>query len=46
MFRNKLSVEQIDNLKNKRTDGKSDRLADGMGLWINITTKQTKQFSL
>ena len=44
MFRNRLSVVQIDNFRNMRTDGKSDRLSDGMGLWLNVTTKQTKQF--
>jgi hypothetical protein len=44
MFRNRLTVTQIDNFKNKRIDGKSARLSDGMGLWLNVTTKQTKQF--
>ena len=44
MFHNRLTVAQIDNFINKRTDGKSARLSDGMGLWLNVTTKQTKQF--
>ena len=44
MFRNRLTITQIDNFINKRTDGKSARLSDGMGLWLNVTTKQTKQF--
>jgi len=44
MFRNVLTHAQIDNFINKRADGKSSRLSDGMGLWLNITTNQTKQF--
>ena len=44
MFRNVLTDAQIGNFINKRTDGKSARLSDGMGLWLNVTTKQTKQF--
>ena len=44
MFKNKLTVDQIDNFINQRSDEKSDRLSDGMGLWLNITNKQTKQF--
>ena len=44
MFNNKLTADQIDNFINQRSDGKSDRLSDGMGLWLNITNKQTKQF--
>ena len=44
MFHNKLTVALIDNFVNKRIDGKSSRLSDGMGLWLNVTTNQTKQF--
>jgi len=44
VFKNKLTVDQIDNFINQRSDEKSDRLSDGMGLWLNITNKQTKQF--
>ena len=44
MFKDKLTVNQIDNYINQRSDEKSDRLSDGMGLWLNITNKQTKQF--
>ena len=44
MFRNKLTVAQIDNFRNNRNDGKPARLSDGMGLWLNVTTNQTKQF--
>jgi len=44
VFINKLTVDQIDNFINQRSDEKSDRLSDGMGLWLNITNKQTKQF--
>ena len=44
MFRNRLTVAQIDNFINNRNDGKPARLSDGMGLWLNVTTNQTKQF--
>jgi L-glutamine-phosphate cytidylyltransferase len=44
MFRNRLTVAQIDNFINNRIDGKPARLSDGMGLWLNVTAKQTKQF--
>ena len=44
MFRNRLTIAQIDNFINNRVDGKPARLSDGMGLWLNVTAKQTKQF--
>ena len=44
MVHNRLTDEEIENFINERTDGKSHRLSDGMGLWLNVTKKQTKQF--
>jgi len=44
MFLNRLTVPQIDNFINQRIDGKSARLSDGMGLWLNVTIKQSRQF--
>jgi L-glutamine-phosphate cytidylyltransferase len=44
MFKNKLTVTLIDDFINKRVDLKASRLSDGMGLWLNVTAKQTKQF--
>ena len=44
MFLNRLVNAQINSFINKRNDGKSSRLSDGMGLWLNVTSKQTKQF--
>jgi len=44
MVQNRLTDEKIANFINERTDGKPHRLSDGMGLWLNVTKKQTKQF--
>jgi L-glutamine-phosphate cytidylyltransferase len=44
MFSNKLTKEIIESYKNNRTDQKSERLSDGMGLWLRITPSQSKQF--
>ena len=44
MFKNKLTTTLINEFINKRADLKAVRLSDGMGLWLNVTAKQTKQF--
>ena len=44
MFTKKLTTEIIDNFVNKRDDQKSERLSDGMGLWLRVTSAQSKQF--
>jgi L-glutamine-phosphate cytidylyltransferase len=44
MFIRKLTTEIIDNFVNKRDDQKSERLSDGMGLWLRVTASQSKQF--
>ena len=44
MFNNELTTEIIDNFINKRNDNKPERLSDGMGLWLRVTSSQTKQF--
>ena len=44
MFKNKLNTKIIDNFVNNRNDQKPERLSDGMGLWLRITSAQKKQF--
>ena len=44
MFSNKLTTKKIDNFVNNRVDQKPERLSDGMGLWLRITSTQSKQF--
>jgi L-glutamine-phosphate cytidylyltransferase len=44
LFLNKLTVDQIETFINTRNDGKALRLSDGMGLWLNVTKKQSKHF--
>ena len=44
MFNNELTTEIIENFINKRNDNKPERLSDGMGLWLRVTSSQTKQF--
>ena len=44
MFKNQLTTKAIDSYINSRRDHKPDRLTDGMGLWLRITSSQSKQF--
>jgi len=44
VFSNKLTKEIIENFVNDRIDLKPARLSDGMGLWLRVTSSQTKQF--
>ena len=44
MFSDKLTATQVKSYKNEKIDGKPVRLSDGLGLWLNVTKKQTKQF--
>jgi len=44
MFNDKLTAEIIENFVNNRSDKKSARLSDGMGLWLRVTSSQSKQF--
>jgi L-glutamine-phosphate cytidylyltransferase len=44
MFIKKLTTKIIDNFVNERADQKSERLSDGMGLWLRVTSSQSKQF--
>lgn len=44
MFNNELTSEIIENFVNTRSDKKPARLSDGMGLWLRVTSSQTKQF--
>ena len=44
MFKNQLTTKAIDSYINSRRDHKPDRLTDGMGLWLRVTSSQSKQF--
>ena len=44
MFKNQLTTKTIDSYINSRRDHKPERLTDGMGLWLRITSSQSKQF--
>lgn len=44
MFNNQLTTKIINSYINSRDDHKSERLTDGMGLWLRITSSQSKQF--
>ena len=44
MFKNQLTAKIIDSYINNRLDYKPERLTDGMGLWLRITSSQSKQF--
>ena len=44
MFINQLTTKIINSYINSRDDHKSERLTDGMGLWLRITSSQSKQF--
>ena len=44
MFKNQLTTKAIDSYINNRRDHKPDRLTDGMGLWLRVTSSQSKQF--
>ena len=44
MFKNQLTTKIIDSYINSRRDHKPERLTDGMGLWLRITSSQSKQF--
>ncbi|MDA9319304.1 integrase arm-type DNA-binding domain-containing protein [Candidatus Thioglobus sp.] len=44
MFNNQLTTKIINSYINNRDDHKSERLTDGMGLWLRITSSQSKQF--
>ena len=44
MHQDRLAIKYIDNFVNLRTDKKHERLSDGAGLWLRVTSNQTKQF--
>ena len=44
MYQDKLTLKYIDSFVNLRTDKKHERLSDGAGLWLRVTSNQTKQF--
>jgi L-glutamine-phosphate cytidylyltransferase len=44
MLINKLTTSQIESFVNTRLDKKPERMSDGRGLWLRVTSNQSKQF--